>query len=553
MSLHSQTPYSIPEETARVARAIFPQGNLYMRWYDHLNTVYADDDFADLFPPDGQPALSPARLTMVLILQFAENLSDRQAADAVRTRLDWKYLLGLELTDPGFDYSVLSEFPQRLLANQWEPKLLDQLLTHLRAKGLLKARGQQRTDSTIVLGAVRELNRLELVGETLRQALDQLAQVAPEWTRTHTNASWVERYGTRVQDYRLPNGQAKRDAFAEVVGTDGAVLLQAIYAPEAPTWLGEIPAVQLLRRVWIQQYTGRDDGQLRWRHVDELPPAAQRIRSPFDDEVRYCTKREIGWVGYKVHVTETCDAEAPRIITQVETTLATTSDSRMTTPIHDALQQKDLLPRDHLVDTGYLDAELLVTTPEKYAVNLVGPTRRDTGWQARHGGNGFAATDFQVDWDQQLAICPAGNRSQFWTPATDIHGTSVIQIKFAKRDCRACPTQTQCTHSNPPRRTVTVRPRDHQHALQKAREREQTAAFKHQYAQRSGIEGTLSYGVRSFDLRRTRYLGLAKTHLQHLLMAVAMNVVRVVRWLAEEPLNQVRPSAFARLYQPSQV
>jgi transposase len=356
-----------------------------------------------------------------------------------------------------------------------------------------------------------------------------------------------------VQDYRLPSGQTKRDAYAEIIGSDGAVLLQAIYGPAAPGWLREIPAVQILRRVWVQQYTGREDGRLRWRQVDELPPAAQRIRSPFDDEVRYCTKRETGWVGYKVHVTETCDAESPRLITQVETTLATTSDSRMITPIHEALQRKDLLPLDHLVDTGYLDAELLATTPEKYGVNLVGPTRRDTGWQARQGGHGFAATDFQVDWDKQQAICPAGNRSRFWTPAADVHGTAVIQIKFAKRDCRACPTQTQCTHSDPPRRTVTVRPRDHQQALLRAREREQTEAFKHQYAQRSGIEGTLSYGVRSFDLRRTRYLGLAKTHLQHLLMAVAMNVLRGVRWLAEEPLTQVRPSAFARLHQASPV
>ncbi|MBI5034880.1 MAG: IS1182 family transposase [Chloroflexi bacterium] len=545
MSLHPQTPYSIPEETARVAHAIFPQGNIYMRWFDALGPVFQDADFVELFPSDGQPALSPACLTLVLPLQFAEGLSDRQAADAVRTRIDWKYLLGLELTDPGFDFSVLSEFRQRLLEHQWEEHLLDQLLRHLRDQGLLKARGQQRTDSTIILGAVRDLNRLEVIGETLRHALEQLATVMPEWTRAHTPSTWVDRYGTRVQDYRLPSGQAQREAYAEGIGADGASLLQAIYAPDAPAWLRELPAVQLVRRVWLQNYTGRGDGRLRWRQVDELPPAAQRIRSPYDAEVRYCTKRETGWIGYKIHLTETCDADSPRIITQVETTLATTADGKMTTPIHQALQQKDLLPAAHLVDTGYLDAELLVTSQTEYGVNLVGPTRHDTGWQSHDGGNGFAATDFQIDWEKQQARCPAGKLSQFWTPAINNHGTAVIQIKFAKRDCRACPTQLQCTHSTPPRRTVTVRPQAHQHALKIARTREQTAAFKEQYAQRSGIEGTLSYGVRSFALRRTRYLGLAKTHLQHLLIATAMNVMRVVRWLAGEPFTQVRPTAFA--------
>ena len=133
----------------------------------------------------GFPALSPARLMVVLRLQFAEGLSDRQAADAARARLDCKYLLGLELADPGFDASVLSEFRTRLIENEWEPKVLDKLLAVFRERGLLKARGQQRTDSTVVRGAVRDLNRLELVGETVRHALSSLAVAGPAWLRAH--------------------------------------------------------------------------------------------------------------------------------------------------------------------------------------------------------------------------------------------------------------------------------------------------------------------------------------------------------------------------------
>jgi len=143
MSLQPRSDYTVPAETARVAHAVFPNGNIYLQLYDSLGSLFQDEDFAALFPPDGQPALSPLRLVLVLILQFAEGLSDRQAADAVRSRIDWKYLLCLELTDPGFDYSVLSEFRARLIESGWEQKLFDRLLEQFRTRGLLKARGQQ--------------------------------------------------------------------------------------------------------------------------------------------------------------------------------------------------------------------------------------------------------------------------------------------------------------------------------------------------------------------------------------------------------------------------
>ena len=168
--------------------------------------------FADLFPKRGQPGLPPWRLALVTVLQFAEDLADRQAADAVRGRIDWKYLLGLELTDPGFDHSVLCEFRSRLVAGGAEQRLLDALLEACQARGLIKARGRQRTDSTHVLAAIRTLNRLELVGETLRAALNELAIVAPDWLRGAAPAEWYERYARRVENGRLPRSAAEREA-----------------------------------------------------------------------------------------------------------------------------------------------------------------------------------------------------------------------------------------------------------------------------------------------------------------------------------------------------
>ena len=137
----------VPEETARIARAAFRTGNPLLELRDELGTIFADADFADLFPRRGQPGLAPWRLALVTLLQFHENLPDRRAAEAVRARIDWKYLLGLELTDPGFDPSVLCEFRARLLAGSAEERLLGKLLEVCRARGLLKARGRQRTDA----------------------------------------------------------------------------------------------------------------------------------------------------------------------------------------------------------------------------------------------------------------------------------------------------------------------------------------------------------------------------------------------------------------------
>ena len=232
MSLHRPPlPPSVPEETARVARAAFPKGNPYLTLRDDLGPIFADRDFADLHPERGRPACPPWRLALVTLLQFREGLSDRQAAEAVRARIDWKYLLDLELGDAGFDFSLLCDFRSRLLAGSAEERLLERVLEAYRAHGLLKARGRQRTDSTHVLAAVRKLNRLELLGETLRAALNAIATAEPDWLRALAPPAWYERYGRRIEDFRLPKTAAAREAYASQVGDDGFQLLAALDAP----------------------------------------------------------------------------------------------------------------------------------------------------------------------------------------------------------------------------------------------------------------------------------------------------------------------------------
>ena len=538
-------PMTIPEETQRVARAVFPNGNRYMRMRDALGEVYSDEQFAELFPNRGQPAESPGRIALVTVMQFAEGLSDRQAADAVRARIDWKYALGLALTDTGFDYSILSEFRTRLITGAAEQQLLDAMLTAFKARGLLKVRGKQRTDSTHVLAAIRVLNRLECVCETMRHALETLAVVAPDWLQSWVPTIWFDRYAQRIEEYRLSPGREERYKLAEQIGTDGFQLLQAIYESESARWLYEVPVVQILRRIWIQQFIRSDQG-VRWRGAEDLPPASLLISSPHDVEARYSRKRSTEWTGYKVHVTEACDADTPHLITDVETTPATTSDFEMPPLIQAQLAQRDLLPEEHIVDAGYVSADHLVTSQSKHDIDLIAPAPNDPSWQAQ-AGRGFDSSHFSIDWDEQQATCPQGHVSTLWMPGKDRHEHTIINIRFARTDCQACPSRPLCTHSANLPRMLAVRERPLFEALQTARQREATPEFKKKYNARAGIEGTLSQAIRIADMRRSRYIGLAKTHLQHVLTATAINLTRAADWLAEVPRSLTRRSHFAAL------
>jgi transposase len=546
MSLPVYHLHAIPAETVRVARAAFPKGTVYMKMRDELGQLYEDATFAALFPARGQPAAPPWRLALILVMQFAEGLSDRQAADAVRARIDWKYALGLALTDPGLDASVLSEFRSRVVAGGAEQHLLDPMLTRFRERGLLKGGGRQRTDSTHVLAAVRGLTRLECVGETLRHALNSLAVAAPDWLGARLAPAWVERYGPRLQDERLPQTAAARQALAEQIGTDGVRLLTAIDAEATELgWLREVPAIQTLRWVWIQQYQITAEGGVCWRQGEDLPPAGQMINSPYDLDGRYSTKRSTSWIGYKTHVTETCDPDRPHLITNVETTPAPTPDRAMTDPIQDDLAAKDLLPAEHAVDAGYVDGPTLVRS-QRRGVDLIGPAPVDNHWQAR-AGQGFDAGNFALDWEQARATCPGGKISTKWSETHDGRGHPIINIRFARADCLACPHRSCCTTSREGPREITVRPRDQHLALQAARAREATPEFVAIYNARAGVEGTLSQALRVCAIRRARYVGLAKVKLEHILMAAALNLRRVAAWWDGTPLAQTRQPRFVAL------
>ena len=552
MSLRPDRPVpTVPEQTEAVARAAFPRGNAYLLLRDRLGPVFGDAAFGDLYPALGQPAYAPWRLALVTLMQFRENLSDRQAAEAVRARIDWKYLLALDLADPGFDHSVLCEFRTRLLEHEAGERLLTRVLDAAREAGLLKARGRQRTDSTHVLAAVRDLNRIELLAETLRAALNAIAVVAADWLRQVAETDWHKRYDHRVEEARLPSAGPKRDAYVAQVGTDGFRLLDAIDAPGAPPEAAALPAVALLRRVWDRHFERMggdpDSGApptIRLRAVQGRG-LGEPVESPYDAEARFRAKSGREWTGYMVHLTETCDAGAPRLLLHVDTTPANVHEAMRTEAIHAALAAKSLVPAEHLVDAAYVSAEHLVAARERHGIDLVGPARPVQNWQAKEK-DALLITDFAVDWERRLARCPEGRESTGWGEYRDrASGRPYIRANFSPADCQPCSARARCTRTRS--RRLTLHPRGQHEAVAAARARLTSEAGQRLYAQRQGVEGTISQAVRAFGLRQTRYRGLAKTGLQGVATAAAINLDRLAAWLSGRPLAPTRTSHFATL------
>ena len=254
-----------------------------------------------------------------------------------------------------------------------------------------------------------------------------------------------------------PSCLEARKTYAETLGSDGMQLLAAIYDdPKDGLWLRNIKAVEVLRQTWVHQYFV-DNGQVRWREAKNLPPAGNRLDSPYDTDARYGNKRSTTWTGYKVHLTETCEKNEVHLITHVVTTKAHMSDVEQTQPIHQALTKKALLPSEHLMDAGYIDSELLINSRKRHKVELIGPVRPDSSWQGKTPGS-YDLSQFKINWNTKKVTCPQGKKSINWVPALDKWGNSVIHVKFSRTTCRQCPARELCTRQKSEPRSITLRP-----------------------------------------------------------------------------------------------
>jgi hypothetical protein len=414
-----------------------------------------------------------------------------------------------------------------------------------------------------VLAAVRQLNQVELVGEGVRACVEALAVADPDWVRARLDAGWQSRYGARVDSWRMPASKTKRAALGADYARDGVALLRAVWDPGSPSWLAHLPAVGVLQRVLVQNVVvdagrgGREVIRLREADTDGLPPGRCRIVSPYDTDARWGGKRDLTWRGYKLHVSESCDAEAsersaggvldapPNLVTNVATTDASVPDVAVTEPVHQDLARRGVLPDEHYVDSGYPSADLLVSSLTDFGVRLVTPMLADTSPQAR-AGEGFDRGGFTIDWDARAVTCPQLQASASWTPAVQ-RGTDVIVVKFAGEICQPCPVKAQCTTAIRGGRQLTLRPQPIQEALDQARAEQATTGWQRRYARRAGVESTIAQAVKVTNARRTRYRGLPKVRLEHNIMAAALNLIRLDAWFNGEILNPRRTTHLSRL------
>jgi len=546
--LNPQPNYEIPEETQRIARAAFSKGNPYMHLRDEVGTLYEDEAFEHLYSCTGQPAIAPWRLVWITVMQFAENLTDRQAADAVRGRIDWKYVLALPLADAGFHYSVLSEFRDRLVSTERDAILLERLLDQAKEKGWLKGGRRQRTDSSHVLANIQQLNRIELVGETLRHALNEIARREPEWLQVSIPSAWWQRYVRRIDETRLPKGLDARKELAETIGRDGLHLVALVNGHDAPPELAHLEAIRTLELIWRDHYDmdDPDNPTPRWRGKGTLPPTSQRLVSPHDTEARYGFKDTTQWRGYKVHFTEVCEPHVPHLVVHVHTTDATVQDVEVVETIHANLERKGLLPDEHLMDGMYMGADQIANMQSQYGVSLVGPVRPDVSWQAQDP-DAYDITHFEIDWENQQATCPQGKTSHSWKHAKADYGRPYYRVTFHKDDCLPCPARQLCTRSKSGSRSLSLLHQPTFEALSMARQRQETDDFREQYHKRAGVEGTMNQTMNGFSMRRNRYTGLAKTRLQHIATSVAVNFQRLWAWLMGIPTAKTQTYPFAIL------
>jgi transposase len=520
MCLKPQPPQPIPDATAALLRDLFEEDSVYQFIGDVLFEQFRDEDFADLYPKDGQPAISPVLLSFVTIFQSLEDLSDRKTVYSLRFRFDWKYALHLPPSYRGFDHTVLSEFRQRLLEHKAEGRIFNAIFAQLKQLGFYKQRGIQRTDSLAIYTHCRLLKRIELCVETMRVVIKELLHRDPDWTRATLPAKWEERYARRCKSERL--SEEERQTLAVLVGDDGQWLLDRL-AQEDAAHLAELRAVETLRDVWKVHYERGADGHMRWT-TDGERGGAHAIETPHDPDARWSTKRSSDWVGYKLQVTETDDADQPHLITDIAVTPAPASDMHAISEIRERQSKQDTLPSERFVDSGYVSGEN-IKDGRTSGEELLGPIRTTVTPQSKLP-DGFSHADFQIDFDQRLVICPGGQT----TPITS-SGKNGEQAVFPRKVCAACPLRSRCCTGKKEGRALTFGLSYQE--TQQARQRQQTEAFKTKYrAHRGGVEGCLSALVRGQGVRTTRYVGQGKNHLRALFVGTAVNLMRSAAWRA---------------------
>jgi transposase len=475
-------------------------------------------------PDNGRPGIEPVLLMGVLVLQFLERLPDRQALEMVKYHLGWKLALNLELERKTFHPTVLVYFRQRLLEHDQAGTAFRAVLEALQQEGLVPQKTRQRLDSTHVIGLVARLSMLECTRETLRLALEELAQVLPETERPDFWELLWERYVENKLDYK--SAEAVLQNKQKQAGEDIYSLLQ--WLDPLPVELRQGRQVALLRKVFSENYIVDENGQYQPVKV----PGSGAVQNPHEPQAQYSAKGQgkgcKTWVGYKVQVAESIAEDgAGNFLTSIITQEATGSDDAGLPATLEKQKEMGLeAPSELYVDGAYISAAALALAEEENR-QLLGPAQ-----PSAHKENVFGAEEFDVKVEERRAFCPAGKESTQCSRLEEKQSGKVSYRFEWSRHCHECGWRGKCVGTGQKHRTLVVG--QYHTLLQKRRREQNTPAFLARMKIRNGIEGTQSELVRAHGLRRARYRGKAKVDLQNQFIGAACNIKRWLRLLARQ-------------------
>lgn len=520
MSLKPAPVRPLSPELVAWAEHHLPSESPYRLVGDLLYPDLHDDQFADLYHKEGRPAVSPVILSLVTVFQALEDLSDRAAAFAAVDRKSWQYAMHLPADYAGFDASILVDFRKRLLDHDAEARIFEHVLHTMQVLKLLSPRGIQRTDSLALFTKARKLTRLEFMVETMRVALRAVVKADKEWAQAQLPSEWEERYAKLCRSERLDT--EKMVAMGVQTGDDGQALLDLLDAEVSPPQLRELYAVTVLRTVWSQHYAKGDDGHMAWVKTGSYD-GATRIETPHDPEARWSAKRDEGWTGYKLQLSETDDPDRPHLITDIAVTSAEVPDCTALGDIRERQKGREVLPRERFVDRGYVRGTTLAKA-ETFEEELMGYVPERGSPQKKIEG-GITTDQFKIDIENRFVTCPQGI-----TASINGGGKWGLIAEFRASACHACPLRPRCcTGKNG--RTLSFS-NDHVH-LEAARKRQETPEFKVAYQQhRGGVEACLSAVTRGQGVRSSRYCGRKKNQLRALFIGAAVNLDRGAAWRA---------------------
>jgi len=516
----------IPEEIRSWGEKHLESDNPYRVVDEQLFSFISWDELTALYSNIGRPSVNPIVLSLVTIFQFLEDIPDRVAAHRVKTRLDWKYALHLPFHDSGFHYSDLCNFRKRLANHDKESLIFGQLLEKIKALGYLEKRKHQRTDSTHVLANVRDLSRLENLSEGLRVSLKAIEKSDRRLYETKIPVLYREHWSKPLNDYQMTDEERKQAL--ERVGQDIHWLLSFLKTNKE-SYL-RLPELEVLQTLLSQHFTIQSQ---KVSVKKEATTGKEKIQTPHDPEARYSKKRGKSWTGSKVHITETANEKGKvNFITDVTTANACEQDNETLPQIQGNLEERELKPEYQYTDKGYITGDNLAES-QQAGIHLMGEA-------SELDNNGlYTADEFSIDYDSKTATCPAGNTSCSWRQFENGERKGGIRISFGQQ-CQACPLKSKCTE-NKLGRILTL----HRHypLLKQRREESKTAVFKESMKRRPPVEGTLSEMVRAHGLRRSRYRGLAKNHLQNLMIGTAVNLKRLVKAMSMSKNGEKRQLA----------